>query len=74
MMRGRDAEAYDRFRLGVEVPMLVASLAIIPLLGAPLVLDLSPGVAQTLTGLGWAIWALFVVEYLTWTYPGLTDT
>ncbi len=43
--------------------MLVLSLAIIPLLIAPLVADLSPTTETTLYAIDWIIWAAFALEY-----------
>lgn len=57
------AEALERFERQTAWPMLVLSLAIIPLLVIPLVADLSPTVETTLFTLDWIIWALFAVEY-----------
>jgi voltage-gated potassium channel len=56
-------EALDRFERQTAVLMMVLALAIIPLLLAPVVLDLSPAVERTLFAIDWLIWAAFVVEY-----------
>jgi voltage-gated potassium channel len=60
----RDGRAYDRFKTYAELPLLVAAVALIPVLAAPYIFELSAGVASALSFLAWFIWALFVVEYL----------
>ena len=61
----RNQEALQRFERQVALPMLVLSLAVIPLLLIPLLVhDLSPVARATLLALDWAVWAIFVVEYL----------
>jgi voltage-gated potassium channel len=57
------AEALERFERQTAWPMLVLSLAIIPLLVVPLVADLSPGTETTLFALDWILWAAFALEY-----------
>ena len=56
------------FQRATEVPMLVLSLAIIPLLIAPWVLKLDPQLESTLITIDWAIWAFFAIELLVKTY------
>lgn len=56
-------EALDRFERQTAWPMMILALAIIPLLVAPLLFELSPAVESTLFALDWFIWAAFVVEY-----------
>jgi voltage-gated potassium channel len=56
-------DALERFERQTAVPMLVLSLAIIPLLLTPLIWDLSPGLDATFVALDWFIWAAFVAEY-----------
>jgi voltage-gated potassium channel len=56
-------EALDRFERQTAWPMLVLSLAIIPLLVVPLVADLSPAVETAVFAVDWIIWALFAAEY-----------
>ncbi len=56
-------EGLDRFERQTAWPMLVLSLAILPLLIIPLVADLSPSASQTFWTLDWIIWAAFAVEY-----------
>jgi voltage-gated potassium channel len=68
MVEGRehvseDADALERFERQTAVPMLVLSLAIIPLLVVPLVADLSRTVESTFIAIDWLIWAAFLLEY-----------
>jgi voltage-gated potassium channel len=62
MMPG-SAEALERFERQTAWPMLVLSLAIIPLLVIPLVADLSPATETTLFAIDWILWGLFAIEY-----------
>lgn len=57
-------EALERFERAVEVPLLVLALAMVPLLLAPELLDLPSGLEDTLTAVGWFIWAAFAFEYV----------
>lgn len=59
----RRAEALSRFERSTAVPMLILSLAIIPLLVVPLLWDLSPRTEGTFLALDWFVWAAFAVEY-----------
>ncbi len=61
-MRG-SADALNRFERQTAWPMLVLSLAIIPLLVIPLVVELSPNTESVIFALDWIIWAAFAVEY-----------
>lgn len=56
-------EALDGFERQTAWPMLVLSLAILPLLVIPLVTHLSPGAETTFFALDWIIWAAFAIEY-----------
>jgi voltage-gated potassium channel len=56
-------EALDRFERQTAWPMLVLSLAILPLLIIPLVADLSPTAETTVFAIDWIIWAAFALEY-----------
>src|SRR4026207_1731213 len=56
-------EALDSFERHTAWPMLVLSLAIIPLLVIPLAADLSPSSERTLFALDWFLWAAFALEY-----------
>lgn len=53
----------DRFERQTAWPMLVLSLAILPLLIIPLVADLSPTAETTFFAIDWIIWAAFALEY-----------
>jgi len=64
----RNEEALERFERQIAVPMLVLSLAIVPLIVIPLVVDLSRPVRNTFIALDWLVWAAFVVEYLVRLY------
>jgi voltage-gated potassium channel len=64
----RNEEALERFERQIAVPMLVLSLAIVPLIVIPLVADLSRPVRNTFIALDWLVWAAFVVEYLVRLY------
>jgi voltage-gated potassium channel len=59
----RSAEALDRFERQTAWPMLVLSLAIIPLLIIPFAVDLSPTTDRVFFAVDWIIWAIFAVEY-----------
>lgn len=59
----RTGEALESFERQTAWPMLVLSLAIIPLLVIPLVVDLSPTTETTFFTLDWILWALFALEY-----------
>lgn len=59
----RDATALRRFEEYTAWPMLILSLAILPLLILPLMFDLSPGLESTFFALDWMIWGLFALEY-----------
>jgi voltage-gated potassium channel len=61
----RDGRAYDRFKELAELPLLIAALALIPVLAAPYIFDIGDGVDDILNAAAWFIWALFVVEYIT---------
>jgi hypothetical protein len=59
----RDGEALDRFERQTAWPMLVLSIAIIPLLVIPLAVELSPTTETVIFAVDWIIWGLFAVEY-----------
>jgi voltage-gated potassium channel len=56
-------DALERFERQTAIPMLVLSLAIIPLLVFPLVANLSVATESTFIALDWLIWAAFALEY-----------
>ena len=62
MMAGSQ-EALDRFERQTAWPMLVLSLAIIPLLVIPLLIELPASMVSAFFALDWFIWAAFAVEY-----------
>lgn len=61
-------EAYQWVERTTEIPMLVLSLLILPVLLAPGLLELSPRVETSLTAMEWAIWSAFVLELSVKTY------
>ena len=67
----RRTEALDRFERATEFPLLVLALLTIPLLLAPLVLDLSDGQERVIFALDWLIWGVFAADLLirTWIAP-----
>jgi hypothetical protein len=56
--------ALERFERATELPLLVLALAMIPLLLAPAVVDLSDTAEATVLALDWFIWAAFALEYV----------
>jgi voltage-gated potassium channel len=56
--------ALERFERATELPLLVLALAMIPLLLAPAVADLSDTAEATVLALDWFIWAAFALEYV----------
>ena len=60
----RRQAALERFERAVEVPLLVAALAMVPLLVVPLFVDLPPAAEATVVAVEWLIWALFAFEYV----------
>jgi voltage-gated potassium channel len=57
-------QAFDRFSATVELPMLVLTLVMVPILIIPFVADLAPGLESLLLSIDYFIWAIFAVEYL----------
>jgi voltage-gated potassium channel len=53
----------QRFELRTAIPLLVLSLAIIPLLIIPVIFELSPTADHLLLVIDWCIWAVFLGEY-----------
>lgn len=68
---GRSQERYERVDAQLETPMLIASLAFIPVLAIPALFDVSASTERALSTFGWLLWALFVAEYLVllWLAP-----
>lgn len=58
-----DAGALERFERRTALPMLVLSIAIVPLLVVPLVIDLSSSAEASVLAVDWLVWAAFAVEY-----------
>jgi hypothetical protein len=56
--------ALERFERATELPLLILALAMIPLLLAPAVVDLSDTAKATVLPLDWFIWAAFALEYV----------
>jgi voltage-gated potassium channel len=54
----------ERFERATELPLLILALAMIPLLLAPAVVDLSDTAEATVLALDWFIWAAFALEYV----------
>ncbi len=63
----RDA-AFESMERATAFPMLVLSLAVIPLIVVPATIDLDNGPRRALLGLDWSIWALFAAEFGIKTY------
>lgn len=61
--RLQKADALERFERQTAIPMLVLSLAIIPLLVIPLIWKMSERLEATFFALDWMLWAAFAVEY-----------
>lgn len=61
---GRDPARLERFEVRTAWPMLVLSIAVVPLILLPWLLELSPAVERLLWASGWFVWAAFLAEYL----------
>ena len=57
-------QAYVKVERALTLPLLILSLAMIPVLVLPVVVHLSPGWSQTLDDLDYVIWGAFVLEYV----------
>jgi voltage-gated potassium channel len=60
--------AFEGFERATELPMLALSLAIIPLLVVPWVVDLPKTLNTTFVVVDWSIWAAFALELAIKTY------
>ena len=60
----RDGTAYEEFKEFTDVPLLIASLVLIPVLAVPYIWDVSPATETALNIAAVIIWALFAIEYL----------
>jgi voltage-gated potassium channel len=58
------ADAYARFTAATDLPMLILSAAMLPVLIVPIVWPLHGAVAASFDFTGYLIWAAFVAEYL----------
>lgn len=56
--------ALERFEQAVELPLFVLAVAMIPLLLAPLVVDLDGTAEDAVIAADWFVWAAFAVEYV----------
>lgn len=68
MKREREREAFDRYARVTDGPLTVLAAAMIPLLVAPLVMELSNSAERAVLGADWAIWAVFAVDFLARVY------
>ncbi|MEM9134826.1 MAG: potassium channel family protein [Actinomycetota bacterium] len=59
---------FERFEELIEIPMLVLSVALVPVLLMPVIEDLSPWSERILWWTGSLIWLAFVVEYIALVY------
>ncbi len=64
-MAPRSLDRYERARSSFETPLVLLALALIPILVIPALFDVSQDTDRALEGIGWVIWATFVVEYVT---------
>lgn len=63
-MQTRSLAAYERAKNRLEVPMILLALALGVLLVVPLAMSVSDELETRLDLVGWAIWVVFVIEYL----------
>jgi voltage-gated potassium channel len=61
-------EAYERFQRAAELPMLVLALLFLPILLAPMLLDLTSAAETALEVGAWMIWGVFATEYVVLLY------
>lgn len=64
----RSEAAYRRFEQAAQWPLLVLSVAFVPVLLGPVVLDLGAQTAQALEVTAWLIWGVFAFEYVALLY------
>ena len=64
----RDLVAFERFSKIVDGPMTVLAIVWLPLIVVPLIVHLGPAVSGVFSAIDYALWALFVVEYLVKLY------
>jgi voltage-gated potassium channel len=66
--RIRRQRAFEALEHATEVPMLILSLALIPLLIVPWAFDLGDDAEATIVAIDWIVWALFALELSAKTY------
>lgn len=59
----RENDAVDRFVEWLDPPMAWLGVLFALLVGFELAVPVSPATASALTGVGWAIWGIFLLEY-----------
>jgi voltage-gated potassium channel len=60
----RNQDAYDRFSAAVDIPLMVITIAWLPVLIVPLITPVHGAMAQTFAVIDYLVWALFALEYL----------
>lgn len=68
MDNSRRKAAFDAVERVTDLPMIVLSLALIPLLVLPYFADFSRSVSRTLFAIDWLIWGVFAMELAVKTY------
>lgn len=63
MEPSRRQRAYDRYGHATDAPLTVLAVAMIPLLGVPLVIELSHTVERVFVAADYFIWAVFAGDY-----------
>lgn len=61
-------QAFEKVEQATDVPMLILALALIPILGIPILQDLSPEWERVFEVASWLIWAAFALELTVKTY------
>jgi voltage-gated potassium channel len=61
----RRLQAYERVERASALPLLIVSIALVPLLVVPLIVHLSHGWSETVDDLDLVVWGIFTLEYLT---------
>jgi voltage-gated potassium channel len=64
----RNSDAYDRFSAAVDGPLMVISIAWLPILIVPLATHLRGSTARAFDLIDYVVWALFAIEYLSKLY------
>lgn len=57
-------ELLARFERATELPLLILAIAMIPLLLAPLLVDMSDQWESAIVAADWFIWSVFALEYI----------